>query len=1059
MHSGRPNNETRNSRRCKPLDIGDRPGGALPKEQQQQMTCSLWDRTPAFFLILVLLPGTAVLAQSTGSLTGTVRDETGGLLPGATLALRGATLQRKKLTTQTNEEGRYHFSRIAPGQHQVEVELPGFVRLGPKKVRVAINQKVTLDFTLKVEISEIVNVESDFLVEATRSSTNSRVFTEKIDGLPLNGRNFVDLIGLVPGATPQPSGGQGTEISIFGERGTAISYLVDGGDNNDPLRGGPMQRFTQDSIQEFEVITTGYEAEFGRAQGGVVNIITRPGTNGWAGSGFLFFRNDSLDSSNVPEQEVPKLERGQWGGTLGGPIRRDRAFFFGSLEVLDETRGVNIDRSKIPSFALTGLGTPSGGEDFDIGPRTDGFTGLSRFDVTLNDENRFHVLFNRSTEEVSGEISSPIAGTIALPSAARTEERRSNSLTLRESWTVKPTTFLESTAKFVRAGSGLNLERAQRLEPVLLLLRSGFLQTGAPFGGKRDRDTDRFQLTQGLSHFQSGWSGEHIFKMGWDWSRVTLRGFNEVTNDVEYSAAFLASNQADLMQSLFERFDFQQAAARFFTLSGNPDGSLDLGMENNELGLFFQDNWRVHPELTLNLGLRYDYASLFSQDKNNLAPRLGFAWDPSSLHKTVIRGSFGLFFDRNLLSAAATVPELGGVFTRSAFDVALPRLGSDYTDSLIDLVITSGFPLADGGRTPPENPTYKSFADTLRADPLALYKLLQIEVPDPTNPPVVSADNVQALSGLTPEEAITLLESVYPGTDWKFFDVPGGSIVGDRVLSFFPRGPLDLTRDVSQFSDAKTPWTHAFNIGIEQQLARDLVLSVSYVRRRSRDLLTRRIINLFNVPPGNPSFGKTTDGGPRINQVGYDGKIDYDGLIVELRKRFSKRYSLDLSYTASRTRDNLLTGNVGSGFTHNNHPELDLGPSNLSAPHSFIANSMVSLPFGLNASTIIFWRTGSAFNPRGITDQDGDGLVDQRDLSFPRNSFRTHAFFNADLRIEKRFHIKEGQALGILIDVFNLTNQANVRNVNAVSGPDFGIPNHFFPGREIQIGLRYLFGG
>ncbi len=166
---------------------------------------------------------------------------------------------------------------------------------------------------------------------------------------------------------------------IFGERGSSVSYIVDGADNNDPLVGGAFQRYTQDSIQEFEVITTGYEAEFGRAQGGVVNIITRSGTNDYSGSAFGFFRDDALDSSNVPDQEVPKLQREQWGGTFGGPIKSDKAFFFGSFEVLDETRGVNIDRSQ-----NRGLRPAGSGDSFRYGgflesvPRPTGLRGCSR---------------------------------------------------------------------------------------------------------------------------------------------------------------------------------------------------------------------------------------------------------------------------------------------------------------------------------------------------------------------------------------------------------------------------------------------------------------------------------------------------------------------------------------------------------------------------------------------------------------------------------------------------------------------------------------------------------
>src|SRR5207247_8995752 len=146
----------------------------------------------------------------------------------------------------------------------------------------------------------------------------------------------------------------------------------------------------------------------------------------------------------------------------------------------------------------------------------------------------------------------------------------------------------------------------------------------------------------------------------------------------------------------------------------------------------------------------------------------------------------------------------------------LPRLGADYTDSLIDLVITSGFPTGPGTRSPAENPAYRGFADSLRADPLALYKLLGIRVSDPSVPPVVTADNIQQLAALSPAQAVALLERTFPGTDFEFFDVPGGSIVGNRVLSFFPRGPLGLSRDVSRYAEDRTPSTNAFNIGVEQ---------------------------------------------------------------------------------------------------------------------------------------------------------------------------------------------------------------------------------------------------
>jgi hypothetical protein len=305
---------------------------------------------------------------------------------------------------------------------------------------------------------------------------------------------------------------------------------------------------------------------------------------------------------------------------------------------------------------------------------------------------------------------------------------------------------------------------------------------------------------------------------------------------------------------------------------------------------------------------------------------------------------------------------------------------------------------------------------------------------------------------------VALLESTFPGTDWEFFDVPGGSILGNPVLSFFPRGPLSVSRDVSVYSEDKTPWTRAFSVGVEQQLTSDLVVNVSYVHRRSRDLLTRRITNLFDVPPGDPNFGRTTDGGPRISQVTYDGLINYDGVIVALRKRFTHGYQFGVSYTGSRARDNLLTGDVGTGFSNNNHPEIDYGPSNQSAPHIFVANGLVALPWEFFVSGIVSWHSGTAFNPRGIVDLDGDGLVDQRDTTQPRNEFRTKDYSSIDLRVEKQIRFFADHRLSVLFEVFNLANRDNVRNVNAVSGPDFGIPVTYLPGREIQFGIRYLFG-
>ncbi len=1015
----------------------------------------------AVALSLSFIPGAS--AQITGTIAGTVRDSSGAVLSGASVTVRGGNLPTDGRKATTSDEGTYRFASLPPGRYEVSAESAGFGRQTKRGVEVAIDADTRVEFGLSpAGVEEAVDVVSSApVIDVERSAVANRITQQTIDSLPLNGREFVDLVRLVPGATPvsgDQQGGALDQVSVFGERASATSYLVDGGNNNDPLNGGPFIRYTQDSIQEFEVITTGYEAQFGRAQGGVANIVTRSGSNLFQGSAFLFARNDSFDSSNVPDQDPPELSRYQYGASLGGPIKKDKAFFFGTFELLDEKRGVNINQATIPDFVKSGIATPGGAEDFGIAPKTDRFNGMLKFDYNLNSNNRLFLQLNRSDEDRSGAISSPVSGTVALPSAAADATRKANSGILRHTAILSPQVFLESSATFIKGKVGQNLDRTERAEPLLLLLASGFLQTGAPFGGTNVRNTRNFELAQNLSWVKSGFGGNHELKAGWDWSSVAVDGSDSVVNDVEYSGAFLSPTAAADNAALFQRLGFQQSAARFFLAFPPPGQTLDVDIKDKTWGGFVQDRLKVNDRLTVNGGLRYDRSSLFSGDTDNFGPRLGFAYDLSGKQSTILKANWGRFNDRNLLTAAATVPEKGGIFSTSAFDVALPRLGSDYTDTLIDLVITSGFPIGGGLRSPAENPLYARFASDLRNDPLALYKLLGIAVPNPGAPPVVTADNIQSLSGLTPAQAIQRLETTYAGTDFEFFDVPGGSILGNRVLSFFPRGPLSGSRSISRYSEDKTPVTNAFTVGIDQKLTDDIGISATYVHRRSKDLLTRRIVNLFPAQQGDPNFGKTTDGGPRIDQVGYEGRIEYDGVAVALQKRYSKRYAFLVSYTYSSAKDNLLSGNVGSTFSDNNNPEKDFGPSNQSVPHNLVASGVVTLPLDINLSGIFVWRSGLAFNPRGIQDLDGDGLVDQRDTAVPRNNFRTKAFRNLDLRLEKVFKVAGRNSLSVLAEAFNVFNTDNVLNVTNVSGADFGKPTEFFSGREVQLGVRYLFG-
>lgn len=1008
-------------------------------------------------------------AQIEGSIAGVVRDPSGAVLPGATVTVKSPRLQRESVSAMTGPDGTYRVHPLPPGVYQVNVELHGFAPRTIADVIVDVNERATLDVTLVLAgVTDAIDVVAEVpLLEVARSDVTGRIAQATIDGLPLNGRKVTDLMALVPGAKPDPGLTGGANVEIFGERAGAVSYLVDGADNNDPVDGGMLLRYSQDAIGEFEVITTGYDAAFGRALGGVANIVTRSGTNAPAGRAFAFARDDALDASNVPgaaaslpggdASQPPTLRRVQWGATFGGPLRRDRAFVFGSFERLRERRGANFDLAAIPAFVREGTATPGHHEDFSLAPETRGETGLVKVDVNQSANHRLTASVSRSTLAGDGILSSPVAGALPLPSAAASTTRPATGVVARETAVLGDSWSSESTVEFVRGEAGTNIDRAGRAEPILLLLGSGFLQTAAPYGGRTDRRSRRLQLAQALTVSSAGKLGRHQLTFGGDASVLGLTGHDQSFNDVEYSPDFFSEDPAAPFARNFGLYGFQQSAARFFILSGKPDGSLGVDIRSHDVSAYAQDAWQLRPDLTLNVGARYDHASLFGAYKKALAPRLGLAWDVAGHHRTIVKAHYGLFFDRNLLAAAASVPDKGGVFDKEGFDVALPRLGVDYANSLVDYVISSGFPTGPDTFGPAENPLYGRFAADLRADPLSLYKLLGIPVSEPTTVPVVTADNILALSGKTPAQALALIAEAYPGTDFRFADVPGGSIVGDRVLAFFPRGPLEAPGIQSRYARDRVPHTNAFSVGVDRQLGRQVSLSATYVRRRTRGLLTRRIVNLVDANPGDVGFGRTIDGGPLMSEVGYDGLVDYDGVVLSLRKAWSMRHQFGLSYAGSRARDNLLTGSVGSTFSNNNHPERDYGPSNQSAPHIFTANGLVALPSDVSLGIVGFWRTGAAFDPRGIIDSDGDGLVDQRDLSQRRNAFRVKAYADLDFRVEKKLQLGR-HVVSLLWEIFNAFNRDNVANVNAVAGPQFGQPVAYLPGREMQLGLRYSFG-
>jgi carboxypeptidase family protein len=316
--------------------------------------CSCVDRVKRLVPLLVVLlsagPLRAQTRATTADLSGLVMDSLRGSLPAAIVtATNSATNLERSATTET--DGRFAIPALPPGTYTVKAELPGFVAQVKEQVVLTLGEAIRIDFTLApAGIQERVTVTADLpLVDPQKTVIGTVISQTQIDNLPINGRNFISFSVITPGAaadrTPQQGASATSGLTFAGQRARSNNITVDGLDDNDSSVGGVRATFSQEAVREFQVLTNSYSAEFGKASGGVVNIVTKSGTNTLAGNAFFFFRDDSLNARGYFEKfdpfgqpiDQPKAPYGQQqlGATLGGPIRKDRTFFFLSFERLN----------------------------------------------------------------------------------------------------------------------------------------------------------------------------------------------------------------------------------------------------------------------------------------------------------------------------------------------------------------------------------------------------------------------------------------------------------------------------------------------------------------------------------------------------------------------------------------------------------------------------------------------------------------------------------------------------------------------------------------------------
>ncbi len=990
--------------------------GVLRREKGWSVT--IMRASLLFLCVAGLLSSVAVRAQSTNAtVNGLVTDITGAVIVGGSIQAINENTNIVYPTT-TNDSGVYSLPILPPGRYRIQVSHPGFKTLVKPDIILNVQDARAVNFALQIgAASETVTVQSGLpLINTESAALRQVVDSREIDGIPLNGRNYLDLVQLSPGVTVNTNArsdltDRDTRGAILGERAGNAAFLVNGFENNDDFHGGVFQNFAQDVIQEFEVVEAGYKAEFGRGSGGVVNVVTKSGTNTLHGTGFLFLRNDALDTSNVPGEKPPELARYDYGFTIGGPVRRDKSWFFGSLEQFQETRGA-IFPPNIPDTLKTG-------EDFSRKPETRNLLAFTKYDRHLNARNDLHAEVSFTRRKALNEL----ATATSLPSSSNNNVTKTMLGTLSMTTMLNPHLVLDTS--FSVRGQNFDQNRgteAGQSFSIFFLDDGSSFDFGPPAGSVQTLHQRYYTAREQLSRF----SGSHTSKFGIDYIRTIAngengQGFQDVIVTIHPFFALYGTGSFQIPQGV-----------GFF----NP-GDNQTRLANNGVSLYGQDDWRVHKRLLLSGGIRYDYDSTFGT--HNVAPRLGLTISPHS--KSVVKASWGMFYDRYRLGIVQAVPEFGGFNGRTVVELDYPRLAVDallpFPGSLGALASVAGGP---------------NFLNTQFGIPVGA---------------LVSDSNIQSLTGMTPSQFAAAVNAYLAALGRPFVPAdfsPGTGFLRQDLGAAFQ----DQIRAEKPF---RTPYNTTFTVGWQQQILPDFAVGISYVHRNMHDILGLRIPNLA-FESRTIGAAVSTDGGPLQRTYGSWYHGTYDAAIIMVEKRFAHRFQIQANYIKAKSIDNLLNSNLGLGIaaqgggavpTDNLNVDFDRGNSDLAVPDSFVASGLVSLPAGFSISGVVRATSGTYFTAAGTpTDYDGDGIVSTRPPGTSRNQFRGLRTGNLDLRAEKKFTFADRYVASALIEFFNITNAANPKLidnfwVNGAPGPKFGQTRVPLPGREIQLGFRFAF--
>lgn len=992
---------------------------------------------------LGVLSCSAALAQVTAdaALTGVVRDSSGAIVANAPVRLERSDTGAVR-ESRTNGQGEYRFDLLAPGTYSLTISVSGFQTKVIRSITLAVGQTATTDATLQVgQQTQTVTVEATPpLLNAEKTDVSTTISPNEVANLPLIGRDFANLAYLAPGVkltdSYDPTKNRYAILSVNGNNGRDVNVTVNGVDNKDNTVGGPVMQFPLEAIEEFHISTQRFSAENGRSQGAAINVITKSGTNDFHGSLFGYFRNDALDTDEkVPDGTGgytlahPPYSRQWFGGSVGGPIKRDKLFVFFAWERERENQSLAESGTSFNELTLAksaGLAA----QPASIIPTPffeTRYTG--RMDYTIDDKNTAYVSYSAQNNNSLNDQSN---GTGDLTNGNFTRNRL-----MLANFTLNSILSSTTVNQFTAGYQYWNNLIASNISAPLVTFPN------ASFGTNTNVPQQSFQKKWQFRDDISKTIGKHSLKAGIDyiWNPVE-GGFFEFSSTLEVDFSVNPSTILNDPASYPQGF----ATPGLVTSMSQANGDPYFEVATKQLGLYFQDNWKVTPKLELNLGLRWDkdfnmiggsdvkdsrtyqelvalnspisnpYISRLPHDDNkDFSPRVGFAYDLTGSGKHVFRGGFGLYFGDVFQNIPLFMEQMANP---TVFQTAISLT------SPTDIVTGTGIPLG----------SWRYGVD-----------------PFPVLPPPST--------------------QLAPGSVGRLIDPDYRNPVSEEFNGGYSWAP-------NPSSVVEVEYTHVLGLHENETINVDQRIPVGGV---------------CCFAPLDPAFAASTQS--RLASVRDEqsiGRSRYDGVNFSYRRRMSNHFSLIANYTLA-----WAYGYDAGQPSFRQYPRLstnplapyEWGPTPNDERHHVTLSSVINLPWRVELAPILQFgsprpwispsQTAGVTNSSNTLNTGGgtanavvvpsnnptDYLAFSGDTTAAQNCFyglagytpgactiakydplRGDPFFQLDLRLSKTIMLGERMKLELIAQAFNLTNRANYGNDynNDIADPaTFGHPAGF----------------